>query len=440
MQNSSNTRCDGIGRRDALRIGAAGFLGLGLLPLLRQRAAAAQSSGPKAKSCILIWLDGGPSHLETFDLKPDAPAEVRGPFQPISTKVAGIQISELLPRTAAITDKLAIVRSLTSPLGEHGLANHYLLTGYKPSPVLQYPSYGAVVSKLLRERPILPPYIAIPESRATAGAGFLGNAHEAFATKGDPSKPDFRVRDLDFFPEVTESRIERRQQFLREFDQAQAAIEKRGAPADGTFEQAFRLVTSRDAKQAFDLNAEPANVRAKYGPRMIGQSCLLARRLVECGVPFVSVLNTGWDTHDGLVLQLRDGYSGAKVGVGLVPTFDQAFSALIADLHERRLLDETLVIAMGEFGRTPKLNNRAGRDHWPRVFSAVLAGGGVRGGQVIGSSDRVGESPADRPITPADLARTIYTLLGIDPDRELHTSDGRPVQINQGGKLIRELV
>jgi hypothetical protein len=428
-----------ITRRDCLRFTGWSLFGLGLTELMRARATTADKT-PRAKSCILLWLDGGPSHLETFDLKPDAPAEVRGPFQPIETKVPGIQISELLPRTAEITNHLAIVRSLTSPLGEHGLANHYLLTGYKPSPVLTYPSYGAVLSHVRNEKSVLPPYVAIPESRWTAGAGFLGKAYEPFATGGDPAKPDFQVRDLDFFPGVTEERINRRREFLSEFDRAQARVEQQQPNADGGFEQAFRLVTSRQAKTAFALNEETPETRARYGPRMLGQSCLLARRLVERGVPFVSVLNSGWDTHDGLVLQLRDGYSGAKVGVGLVPTFDQAFAALICDLSERGLLDETLVIAMGEFGRTPKLNNRAGRDHWPRVFSAVLAGGGIRGGQVIGSSDRTGESPADNPVTPADLARTIYTLLGVDPDRELRTSDGRPVQINQGGKLIRELV
>lgn len=439
MHNHLPTRCDGITRRDCVRFGGLSLFGLGLAEFLQSRNLA-NDKPPRAKSCILLWLDGGPSHLETFDLKPDAPAEVRGPFQPIPTKVPGIQISELLPRTAAITDQLAIIRSLTSPLGEHGLANHYLLTGYKPSPVLTYPSYGAVLSHVnANVKSLLPPYIAIPESRSTAGAGFLGNTYEPFATGGDPSKPGFQVRDLDFFPNVTEQRIGRRREYLAEFDKAQLQIETSDAPADRPFEQAFRLVTSQAAKQAFDLNAEAAETRARYGPRVFGQSCLLARRLVEAGVPFVSVLNTGWDTHDGLVLQLRDGYSGAKVGVGLLPTFDQAFAALVTDLQDRGLLDETLVIAMGEFGRTPKLNNRAGRDHWPRVFSAVLAGGGIRGGQVIGSSDRVGESPADNPITPADLARNIYTLLGVDPDRELHTSDGRPVQINQGGKLIREL-
>jgi hypothetical protein len=431
------SRCDGASRREMLRLGSLTALGLGLGDWFRLQAA--ETVKAKAKACILLWLDGGPSHLETFDLKPKAPAEVRGPFQPISTSVSGVQISELLPHTAKICDKLAIVRSMTSPLGEHDLANQYLMTGYKPSPVLEYPSYGSVLTHLQAARPVLPPYVAIPEARS-AGAGFLGSAHDPFVTGGDPSKPDFRVRDVDFFPGVDEARMRRRREYLAEFDAVQTELEASDLPTDSQFERAYRLVTSADAKRAFDLSAEPARVRARYGPRMFGQSCLLARRLVESGVPFVSVLNTGWDTHEGLVLQLRDGYSGAKVGVGLVPTFDLGFSALIEDLSERGLLDETLVIAMGEFGRTPKLNTRGGRDHWPRVFSVVLAGGGVPGGQVTGSSDRVGESPRDNPVTPNDLARTIYTLLGVDPNHELHTDDGRPVPVNQGGKVISELM
>lgn len=439
MLHFSHRRCDGLPRRDVLRVGALAALGLGLGEWSRMKSALAAPGKKAAKSCILLWLDGGPSHLETFDLKPEAPAEVRGPFQPIATRFPGTHICELLPRTAGVCDKLAIIRSMTSPLGEHGLANRYLLTGYKPSPVLEYPSYGSVVTHLGRQQPVLPPYIAIPEARS-AGAGFLGSSCEPFVTGGDPSKPQFRVRDLDFFPGVDESRIERRREYLGEFDRTQARFEASDAKTDSAFDRAYRLVTSADAKKAFDLSAEPAEVRARYGHRMFGQSCLLARRLVERGVPFVSVMNTGWDTHDGLVLQLKLGYSGAQVGVGLVPTFDQGFSALISDLSERGLLDETLIIAMGEFGRTPKLNSRGGRDHWPRVFSAVLAGGGVPGGQVIGSSDRVGESPDQNPVTPNDLARTIYTLLGINPDHELHTADGRPVPVNQGGKLIRELV
>lgn len=422
-----------------LRLGSLAALGLGLVDWFRLRATAAGQGSVKAKSCILLWLDGGPSHLETFDLKPDAPAEVRGPFEPIPTCVSGIQISELLPQTAKIMDRLTIIRSVTSPLGEHGLANHYLLTGYKPSPVLQYPSYGAVLAKVRARRDVLPSYVAIPEARPTAGAGFLGAGCEPFVTGGDPSRPDFRVRDLDFFPGVDERRIRRRREYLSEFDAAQSLFESRDLPTDSAFDRAFRLVTSADAKRAFDLASEPSEVRSRYGPRMFGQSCLLARRLVERGVPFVSVMQTGWDTHEGLVLQLRDGYAGAKVGVGLLPTFDVGFSALVRDLAERSLLDETLVIAMSEFGRTPKLNPRGGRDHWPRVFSVVFAGGGVPGGQVIGASDRVGESPRSDPVTPNDLARTIYTLLGVDPIHELHTGDGRPVPVNQGGKVIREL-
>jgi hypothetical protein len=422
-----------------LRVGALTAFGLGLPEFLRLKAAAQAPNPARAKSCILLWLDGGPSHLETFDLKPDAPAEVRGPFQPIRTSVSGIQISELLPKTAQIADKLCIVRSMTSPLGEHGLANRYLLTGYKPSPVIDYPSFGSVVASRQSAPSVLPPYVAIPEVRY-AGAGFLGAGHEPFVTGGDPSKPDFRVRDLDFFPGIDAARLQRRRDYLAEFDGAEARFEAAKPPADSALERAYRLVTSPDAKRAFNLTEEPADARAKYGPRTFGQSCLLARRLIQRGVPFVTVQYTGWDTHDGLVLRLRDGYAGAKVGVGLVPTFDLAFSALVNDLANEGLLDETLVIAMGEFGRTPKLNTRGGRDHWPRVFSVVMAGGGVRGGQVIGASDRVGESPHDQPVTPADLAHSIYTLLGVDPSLELHTSDGRPVPVNQGGQFIRGLV
>jgi Protein of unknown function (DUF1501) len=435
----SPRNCGGIPRRDVLRFGCLSALGLSLSDWFRLRSTAADPVAPKAKSCILLWLDGGPSHLETFDLKPDVPADVRGPFRPIRTKTPGLDLCELMPKTAEQSKHLAVVRSMTSPLGEHGIANHYLLTGYKPSPVLDYPSFGAVLSHIRGGAPVLPPNVAIPEYKSTAGAGFLGTAHQPFATGGDPSRADFRVRDLNAFPGVTADRLRRRKEFLAEFDLSQANAE-RGELADPAFDQAFRLVTSPEAKRAFDLGDEKESVRAMYGPRMFGQSCLLARRLIERGVPFVSVLNTGWDTHDGLVLQLRDGYSGAKVGVGLVPTFDQGFSALVADLQDRGLLDQTLVVAMGEFGRTPKLNVRGGRDHWPRVFSVALAGGGVKGGQVIGASDRVGESPHELPVTPADLARTIYTLLGVDPDRELRTADGRPVAVNQGGSFIKALV
>jgi hypothetical protein len=432
-------RCDGMHRRDLLRLGGLSALGLGLSDWLRLRAVASMGTPARAKSCILIWLDGGPSHLETFDPKPNAPREVRGPFEDIATAAPGVRISELMPETARIADKVAIVRSMTSPLGEHGIANQYLLTGYKPSPVLEYPSYGAVVAQQRGERRVLPPYIATTETRPAAGAGFLGPAYQPFATGGDPAKPDFQVRDLDFYPGVNGERMERRRAFLAQLDRFQAGADA-NAPSDPEFEQAFRLTTSAEAKQAFDLAQESPRTRERYGPRTLGQSCLLARRLVERGVPFANVFNSGWDTHDNLTLRLKEGYAGAKVGVGLIPTLDVALAALVGDLDERGLLAETLVLVMGEFGRTPKLNTNGGRDHWPRVFSVLAAGAGIAGGQVIGASDRIGESPAERPVTPADLARTIYELLGIDPDVELRTADGRPVPINQGGETIREFV
>lgn len=448
-------RCPGaVTRRDFLHVGGLLPIGLGLADAFAPGSAWAgkptRKPAGKAKSCILIWLDGGPSHLETFDLKPDAPREVRGPFQSIDTTVPGIQLGDLLPETAKRMKDVAVVRSMTSPLGEHNFGTHYLLTGYKPTPVLEYPAFGSVVTHLRRQAGVLPGNIAVPNFRVGGGRysgnGFLPAAVRPFSlgrerTKtGDPAQAGFRVRDLDFYPGVTASRVRRRQDFLRAIDSVDRAAERTGVAGGSDFEQAYRLVTSQEAKQAFDLAAEPEPTRNRYGRKTIGQSCLLARRLVERGVPFVTVNNRGWDTHTDMYTRLKEGYTGARKPVGLIPSLDLAFSALISDLADRGLLEETLVVVMGEFGRTPKLNTRGGRDHWPRVFSVALAGGGVRGGQVVGESDAVGESPRERPITPADLACTIYRLLGIDPALELKTSDGRPVRVNQSGTPIRELL
>lgn len=445
-----NRRCDGVTRRDFVHLGSLTALGLGLADLLHLRnSATANELVPHvARSCILIWLDGGPSHLETFDLKPDAPSEVRGPFQPISTAVPGTQICELLPRTARVLDRVAIIRSMTSPLGEHNFGTQYLLSGYKPSPVIDYPSFGSVIAHLRDERGILPNNVAVPTFRVgggrLSGQGFLPEPTRPFSVGGDPAKPAFQVRDLDLYPAVTTNRLDRRREFLHAFDRFHRGVtessEQSNETADPAFEQAYRLVTSAEAKKAFDLASEPAALRQRYGMKTIGQSCLLARRLVERGVPFVTVNDPGWDTHQNAYTRLKEGYTGAKVPVGLIPSLDMAFSALVEDLEQRGLLDETLIVVMGEFGRTPKLNVSGGRDHWPRVFSVALAGGGVAGGQVVGSSDSVGEGPKDRPVTPADLAYTIYNLLGIDPRQLLHTPDGRPVQVNRDGQLIRELV
>ncbi|MDG1896600.1 MAG: DUF1501 domain-containing protein [Fuerstiella sp.] len=444
-------RCNGVMRRELLRVGGLTAFGLGLGDLFRMQRAAAtedQSSIPKptAKSCILIWLDGGPSHLETFDLKPDAPSEVRGPLSSIATSVPGIQISECLPGTAAMLDKMAIIRSMTSPLGEHNFGTHYLMTGYKPTPVLEYPAFGAVLAQVRAQQNVLPPNIAVPEFRVgggnLTGGGYLPGSTRPFSVGSDPAKPGFKVRDLNFYKGLDLTRLDRRRQFVNALDNFGNLTEKSGNVAgDSDLERAYRLLTSSDAKKAFRLSDEPQNVRRRYGNKSIGQCCLLARRLVERGVPFVTVNSRGWDTHTDMYTRLKEGFTGAKVSVGLIPSLDLALTGLIQDLNDRRMLDETLIVVMGEFGRTPKLNTAGGRDHWPRVFSALLAGGGVPGGQVIGSSDSVGEGPKNRPVTPADLAATIYTLLGIDPKLELHTDDGRPVRVAPyDAKAISEIV
>jgi hypothetical protein len=337
-------------------------------------------------------------------------------------------------------DKVCLVRSLTSELGEHNFGSHYLLTGYKPSPVLEYPTFGSVAAHCRGGRPVMPPFVAVPNfaTQAGSGSGYLPAAARPFAVGGDPSKPDFRVRDLDIPTGLDAGRLDRRREFLAGFDRLSRQVEANALrqERDAHFEQAYRLILSNEVKQAFDLTREPPAARQRYGGGRVGQSCLLARRLVEAGCPFVSVTDAGWDTHQQIYRELKEGYVGGSDGK--VPRLDLALSALLADLGERGLLRETLVVVMGEFGRTPKLNTVAGRDHWPRVFSVLLAGGGVKGGQVVGASDARGESPAERPVTPADLARTIYTLLGIDPDRELHTGDGRPVKIAADGQLIAE--
>ena len=446
-------RCDGISRRDFLRVGGLTALGLGLGDFFHiQRVFA--SNNPltaKAKSCILIWLDGGPSHLETFDPKPDAPQEVRGPLKTIPTNLTGVRISECLERTAGIMDKIAIIRSMTSPLGEHSLGTQYLMTGYKPTPALEYPTFGATVTYVRSQNSkntsgdaltALPPNIAVPNfTGQVSGSGYLPSATRPFSVGGDPKRPDFKVRDLDFYEGIDLQRVSRRRQFvnaLNEFSRAKDA--GRSTVSDPELERAYNLITSPEAKAAFTLSEEPQEVRQRYGPggvNGIGQSCLLARRLVERGVPFVTVNHTGWDTHQD-IFTLKERYPTDRNAH--LPSLDRALSALIQDLTDRRMLDETLVVVMGEFGRTPKINSQGGRDHWPNVFSVMLAGG-VQGGQIIGSSDALGEFPKERPVTPSDLSATIYTLLGIDPSLELHTSDGRPVRVApDGARVVSELI
>jgi hypothetical protein len=441
-------RCDGITRRDLLHVGSLTAFGLGVSDWMDLRIASAASPiaapVPTADSVILIWLDGGPSHLETFDLKPNAPKEVRGPFSPIATNVPGIEISEHFEQTAKVADKLAIVRSVTSTLGEHNFAAHYLLTGYKPTPALVYPGMPSVATHLGGNASALPANIALAKPNAMTGPGYLGQSTSAFVVQGDPAKPDFKVKDLASPTGLSGDRLTRRRELRDVVDNFARVTEHSsakgnfGVTRDPSFDQAYRLIASPKAREAFDLQAESEKTRRRYGRHQLGQSCLMARRLVEAGSKFVTVTDRGWDTHENLFTRLREGYAGGKAGK--IPKLDTAYSALLSDLDDRGMLDSTLVILMGEFGRTPKLNPRGGRDHWPRAFSVVLSGGGIRGGQVVGKSDAHGERPADRPVTPADLARTVYHTLGIDAAHELHTADGRPVQVNRDGTLINELI
>lgn len=433
-------------RRGVLQIGQ--IIGLGamtptLLPSLRGAPVPPPvSAAGRAKSCVLVWLDGGPSHLETFDLKPNAPQEVRGPLSPISTAVAGISIGECLPETARLMNDIAVIRSMTSPLGEHNLGTHYMLSGFQPTPALEYPSFSTVGNFCSAAADqLLPNHVAVPNNRvggaAYRGIGYLPAQYGAFSVGGDPARDNFRVQNLTVADGLTLDRVERRRAFARQLA-GWAAGDDPSVTAE--FDRAFRMVTSPQAAAAFSLEQESTTTRGRYGPKTIGQSCLLARRLIERGVNFVTVNNRGWDTHQDLTTRLKDGFRGSTNPIGLIPSLDRAVSALIEDLKDRGLLDETLVVVMGEFGRTPKLNTRGGRDHWPRVFSVMLAGGGVVGGQVVGASDAVGESPADRPVTPSDLVATIYTLLGIDPQLELTSPDNRPIRLTPAGaQVVTEL-
>lgn len=436
-------RCDGIDRREFLRVGSLPALGLGLTSVLPNKSFASRhGNSSRINNCILVWLDGGPSHLDTFDLKPDAPVEVRGKFKPISTNVSGIRICEHFEKLSKKIDKTCIIRSMTSDLGVHGLGSQYLLTGYKPTPALSYPSYGSVVAHCNDKPGVLPSYIALRnngrlQAGNSIGAGYLPASSQPFILEGDPGKPDFRVRDLRMRPGFTDDSILRRRAFLTDLDRLSQKVEENAIKneRDSRFEQAYRLIFSEQAKAAFDLSKEKHQLRDKYGKRynrwtQIGQSCLLARRLIEAGCRFVTVTDSGWDMHGDI-----HGAMERKL-----PALDAAVATLLDDLESSGLIDETLVVMLGEFGRTPRLNGAAGRDHWPRAFSVMLAGAGVKTGQVVGETDPRGFVPVDRPVSPAELARTIYTLLGIDPQTLFYTSDQRPVLVSPDCDIVSQCI
>lgn len=436
--------CERFHRRDFVRVGVLSFMGLSLSKYLAladtNSATKAQSPKPLAKgpgtadSAVLIWLAGGPSHLDTWDMKPDAPLEIRGNFKPVETNVHGIRISEHLGQTAKQMDKICLVRSITSPTAAHEIGTHYMLTGFLPLPGFAVPSYGAVAAKLLGPRSALPPYISVQQPSPEMGAGFLGAALNPFSPGADPANPGFAVRDLDPAPGMTVERLDRRRALREVVDSAFRQAEKasdRARAVDAFYNRAYTLLSSDEARAAWDLKKEPDKLRDQYGRDSFGQSLLLSRRLVEAGVRFVTVTVGGWDNHVGIFPALGD---------GLLPSFDRAFATFIGDMHERGLLDRTLVIVMGEFGRTPVINRDGGRDHHSRVFSMVLAGGGIRGGTVVGASDARGTEPAEDPVKPEDVAATIYHCLGIDYTQSISSPEGVRITLARGGSHIRKAV
>jgi uncharacterized protein (DUF1501 family) len=438
--------CDGLVRRDFLRLGAAGLFGVGLtLPdLLQGRAHAADNSTPtRDVSLIFLFLHGGLSTIDTWDLKPDAPVEFRGDFKAIPTNVAGIQIGEHLPKIAGQMDKFSLIRSFRHHNSDHGPADHYIHTGYFPGagfnpnlkPNNQRPAHGSIIARKLGPRSPVPPYVCLPKMHPSCGPAYLGAAAAPFVIEADPNAPNFSVPDIVPPPAIAADRLDARKQLLAQVDRFQQAAEvraNRDAQSVTVFQQkAFALMTSAEAKKAFNLAAEPDKLRDEYGRHSLGQSCLMARRLVEAGVRCVTIDHSNWDTHDNNFATLKR---------DLLPGLDAALSTLFRDLAERGLLDSTLVLVTGEFGRTPRINKNAGRDHWGPAFTVALGGGGIQGGRVVGASDARAEKPAADPVGPEDLCATMYRLLGINPEEEFYTPEGRPVKIVNNGRVIQELL
>jgi hypothetical protein len=450
MSKLLRTDCEGFHRRDFLAVGSAGLLGLTLPGFLAAQARAADKKDDdsraktKAQSVILVWLAGGPATIDMWDNKPDAPEGIRGEFKSIDTNVPGVQFAETLPKMAKVADKVSVVRSMYHTIPSHGPAAVFVTTGNKPTAALQYPAMGSVASKLLKTEVGVPPYVTFGDQR-NGGAGYLGTGYNPFVIEGNGAggangKPGggpgggFRVRGVSLDGKFTLDELEKRDQLLRKFDNGFRGIDQNSELVDGldTFHrQALEILRSDKTKKAFDLAAEKQATRDAYGNTQFGQACLASRRLIEAGVRFATVSTGGWDTH---------GQTFQNHKTRLMPPLDQTLSALIADLDERGLLETTIVMCAGEFGRTPKINKNSGRDHWARSMACVLAGGGFKRGYVHGSTDASGMAPASEPVTPDDVASTIFHNLGIDPHTELQTSTGRPIQLFREGKVIEKLI
>ena len=436
--------CDGIARRRALRLGGTGLLaGLSLPRLLQLQAEARTPLPGRAQSCILIFLEGGPSTIDMWDLKPEAPAEIRGPYRPIPTAVPGTFVGEHLPLCAKVADKFTILRSHSHTDNGHKTGYHYVLTGYKSSlpdgdtiPIpnnILYPSIGSIMSRELGAAGSLPPYINLPVPMTSGGPGFYGAEYAPFVIESDPVAPDFEVRDLGAPADTEASRTAARKRLLAGIERLNEGDGRSGRSEvmSTYYRKAAELVNSPAAREAFEIGREAEPTRARYGYTSLGQCSLLARRLVEAGCRFVGIDHGSWDTHfDCFPSQEKD----------LFPHADRAFSALVSDLDERGLLESTLVVMMGEMGRTPRINGRAGRDHWSMAQSVLFAGAGIKRGVVVGATDHQAAQPISDPVGVEDLLRTIMHLMGIDSTKIYSTPLGRPVPIVNGGEVVTDLL
>jgi hypothetical protein len=441
----TNRDCEGFHRRDFLRIGSAGLLGLSLPNLLRaeSRLAASSDRKAKAKGVILVWLGGGPATIDMWDNKPEAPEGIRGEFKSIDTAVKGIQFSEHLPKMAAVADKCSVIRSLAHTIPSHGPGTVFMTTGNKPTPALQYPSLGSLCARLLSVEKGVPPYVSFQDLRnGTAGnAGYLGAAYNPFGVeggggggKGGGGGGNMQVRGITLPRDFTLEDLEKRDTLLKGFDNGFKELDAKGNIVEGLdafHQQALDILRSDRTKKAFDLAKEPESVREAYGKNAFGQGALAARRLIEAGVRFATISTGGWDTH---------GQNFNALKTRLLPNLDTTLAALIKDLDDRGMLDSTIVYCAGEFGRTPKINKNAGRDHWARSMACIVAGGGLKRGYAYGTTDASGMAPATEACTPDDVASTIFNQLGIDPHQELQTPTGRPVQLFREGKVIEKLI
>ncbi|MES2571471.1 MAG: DUF1501 domain-containing protein [Verrucomicrobiota bacterium] len=422
-------------RREFLYVGLVGGLGLSLGNLFKLQAQTALTEPliAKAESLIHIFLPGGSAHQETWDPKPFAPIEYRGPLSAIDTAIPGVKFSQYMQNTAKIADKITVVRSMTHGEAAHERGTHNMFTGYRPSPALQFPSMGSVVSHELGSRNNLPPYVSIPNiANEFAGSGYLSSAHGPFSLGSDPANAGFKVRDLNMHDGITTERFERRRNILSNVDEHFRTLEKSDAltAMDSFYQSAYALVSSQNAREAFNLSAEPDAIRNEYGKNEAGGRMLMARRLVEAGVRFVSLTYGGWDMHANISNGMKNS----------LPNFDQAYAALITDLDRRGMLDKTLVMVSSEFGRTPKINKDAGRDHWPRVFSVAFAGGGFKRGLVYGSSDPTGSEPDQNPLSVEDMSATVFNQLGIRGSKKLMAPGDRPIDIVRNGQVVTELL